>query len=172
MRTSRCTPISLVSRPKAYSPVHCEGRGLQAGFFARLVVVEHGLEIPGARPIANTYAAACRPSPAIRCHRRPDGWSQSHCERRFRRRAGFRFRADRPVDAENQFRGAGRRRRFRLRGPGRNRRKYRRCGESGSASLRQHILQALFLAHDLLGFLWIRPEIRVGRPASRSRLSC
>jgi len=26
----------------------------------------------------------------------------------------------------------------------------------------QHIFQALFFAHDLLGFLWIRPEIGFG----------
>jgi len=26
----------------------------------------------------------------------------------------------------------------------------------------QHIFQALLLAHDRLGFLWIRPEIRIG----------
>ncbi len=44
MRTSRCTPISLVSKPVGEFAADTEGRGLDARLFARLVVVQHGLE--------------------------------------------------------------------------------------------------------------------------------
>ena len=61
---------------------------------------------------------------------------------------------------DRRVRGEGRHLRSRLRHPDQNRQRCPRCG--GRVQTRwQARFEALLLAHDFLGLLWVGPEIRV-----------
>src|SRR5437016_11978736 len=87
-------------------------------------------EILAAPPSAGTFATACQPNLATLCHLPQDESSQSRYAHHFRQRAEFRFQAGQPVHAKNQFRGAGRYPRSRLRAPVQSRQRCHRYAVS------------------------------------------